>query len=83
MMRIPAPPKRNPFKAGSLLARQFDGCLKARKDGHKDMRPGAGNGLASAFWRGFNGIPPLTAPEGSLAYAAYRAGQYHKEKGGT
>lgn len=74
--RIPKPPRCNPFKAGSVMAEQFTNTLRAHVARHKDMRRGAGNNIASAFWKGVDRIPPITIPRGSLAWACYRAGQY-------
>jgi hypothetical protein len=80
-MKVPKPTRRNPFKAGSLLAKQFDTMLKAYADGHRDVvREGGtvrcmGNSLASSFWRGYDSTNPAIIPRDSFAWAAYRAGQ--------
>lgn len=63
-----------------MQARQFDGILKAYKEGHRDViREGRircyGNGWANPFWKGYDGLPPTILPKDSLAYACYRAGQ--------
>ena len=78
--RVPKPLKRNPFKVGSILARQFDGMLKGYADGNRDIiRNGSsrcmGNSLATAFWRGYDSTPPLIIPRNALTWACYRAGQ--------
>lgn len=78
---IPKPTQRNPFKDGSVLAKQFDGMLKAYADGHKDvLREGGarrcmGNGWADNFWLGYDSAPPFRVPKGTPAWACYRAGQ--------
>lgn len=79
--RAPRPSLRNPFKAGSMLARQFDGMLKAYAEGHRDVvREGGktrcmGNSMASSFWRGYDSTPPHIVPRDALVWACYRAGQ--------
>lgn len=79
--RVPKPTKRNPFKAGGSLARQFDGMLKAYADGHRDVvREGGkvrcmGNNMAVHFWRGYDGLPNIQADRQALVWACYRAGQ--------
>jgi hypothetical protein len=78
---IPRPSRRNQFQAGSPLARQFDAMLRAYAIGHRDVllenRSGRSlsNSLSSAFWRGYDSVPPLTIPRGTFLWAAYRAGQ--------
>lgn len=79
-VKTPKPTRRNPFAAGSTMAKQFDGMLKLYADGHRDvLRPGPtrgmGNSMAGAFWRGYDGQPPQTIPRNALSYACYRAGQ--------
>lgn len=55
-VRAPKASRRNPFKAGSQLAQQFDAMLKAYADGHNDVvRDGGkgrsmGNSWADNFW---------------------------------
>lgn len=77
----PKPVKSNPFRAGSDMARMFDGVRKSYKEGHRDIvRDNGtvrcmGNNMAVSFWKGYDGIPPYTIQQGSLAYACYRAGQ--------
>ena len=72
---------RNPFKPGSLLAKQFDGMLQAYASGHRDLlrEQGTvrcmGNGWADNFWLGYDGCAPTRVPKGTLAWACYRAGQ--------
>lgn len=79
--KAPKPSRRNPFKAGSPLAKQFDGLLQAYAIGHKDLvREGGtvrcmGNGWADNFWLGYDSVPPWRVPKGTLAWASYRAGQ--------
>ncbi len=79
--RIPKATRRNPFKAGSHLAKQFDGMLKAYAEGHRDVvREGGktrcmGNSMATAFWRGYDSSPPHIIPRDALTWACYRAGQ--------
>lgn len=76
---VPRATRRNPFKAGSALARQFDGIMQAYATGHRDViRAGVrcmGNGWAVPFWKGYDGLPPYVIPRDSLAWACYRAGQ--------
>lgn len=71
----PRAPRRNPFKAGSLLAKQFDAVLEAHRIKHRDLMRGRGNAFASAFWKGYDNVPPFY-PHDSLAWACYRAGQF-------
>lgn len=79
--RVPKPSLRNPFKAGSAFAKQFDGMLKAYEDGHRDVvREGGkvrcmGNSMATAFWRGYDSTPPYIIPRNALVWPCYRAGQ--------
>lgn len=78
---VPKAGRRNPFKAGGMFARQFDGMLKAYAEGHRDVvREGGktrcmGNAMATAFWRGYDSAPPALIPRDSLVWACYRAGQ--------
>jgi hypothetical protein len=78
---IPRPTQRNPFRAGSVLARQFDNMLKAYANGHRDVIRenhtvrALGNSLSCAFWRGYDATPPIVIPRGTPVWAAYRAGQ--------
>lgn len=77
----PRPSLKNPFKIGSLFAKQFDGMLKAYGEGHRDVvRDGGtvrcmGNSMATAFWRGYDGAPPHLIPRNTAVWACYRAGQ--------
>lgn len=80
MTPAPRPTRRNPFKPGGMLAKQFDAILKAYADGHRDVVRGGvrcmGNGWAVPFWHGYDGFPAgVMAPRGTLAWACYRAGQ--------
>jgi hypothetical protein len=79
-MTVPHPPRRNPFKAGSMLAKQFDGILAAYAQGHRDViRDGVrcmGNGWATSFWRGYDNAQAAWVVKGTLAWACYRAGQF-------
>lgn len=78
---VPKPTLRNPFKAGSVMAKQFDGMLQAYAEGHRDIvREGGkvrcmGNSMATSFWRGYDSTPPHIVPKGTPAWACYRAGQ--------
>lgn len=80
-VRAPRASRRNPFKAGSPLARQFDSMLKAYADGHRDVvceggkGRSMGNSWADNFWLGYDGAPPFRVPQGTWAWACYRAGQ--------
>lgn len=79
-LRVPSPSKRNPFKAGGMLAKQFDGMLKAYAERHPDVirASGArctGNGWACAFWAGYDNAAVKWVVSGTLAHACYRAGQ--------
>lgn len=77
---VPKATRRNPFKPGDMLAKQYDGMLRAYSTAHPDViLNGArcmGNSFAAPFWRGYDGASPgPIAPRGSLAWACYRAGQ--------
>jgi hypothetical protein len=74
-LRMPPPPRRNPFKAGSVMAGQFDTTVHAHLSKHRDLARGRGNLLASMFWKGYDGKLALVDRQ-SLAWAAYRAGQF-------
>jgi hypothetical protein len=80
-MHVPTPSRRNQFKPGSGLARQFDGLLKAYALGHHDVVRNNGtvrclsNSMASAFWRGYDSVPPVLFEKNTFGWAAYRAGQ--------
>lgn len=79
--QVPRPSRRNPFKVGGIFATQFNTMLKAYAAGHQDIvrqagtRRHMGNALATAFWRGYDGTPPLVIPRNALVWACYRAGQ--------
>jgi len=79
--RVPKPTRRNPFSQGSMQARVFDNVLKSYAEGHRDIIREdrtvrcMGNSVACAFWRGYDAVLPLTIPEGTPVWAAYRAGQ--------
>lgn len=78
--KAPKPSRRNPFKAGSPLAQQFDTMLKAYSDRHPDVihsdgRRCLGNTLSSAFWKGYDLTPPYLVARDTWAWACYRAGQ--------
>lgn len=72
---MPPAPTRNPFKAGSVLAGQFDLTVRAHIAEHRDLRRGRGNIIASMFWKGYDGKFALVDRQ-PLAWACYRAGQY-------
>lgn len=86
MHPVPQPPRRNPFKAGGLLAKQFDAALAAYNTGSRDLirDDGAtrcmGNGWACAFWAGYDSRPVKWVVPGTLAHACYRAGQAQRIK---
>ncbi|CAJ6621004.1 Uncharacterised protein [Burkholderia pseudomallei] len=78
--KTPKPARRNPFKAGSPLAQQFDTMLSAYAARHPDLmhadgRRCLGNTASSAFWKGYDLTPPYLVVSGSWAWACYRAGQ--------
>lgn len=78
---MPRPSLRNPFKAGSIMAKQFDGMLRLFAERHRDvLREGGaarcmGNSMATSFWRGYDSAPPHVVPRNALVWACYRAGQ--------
>jgi len=79
--QVPKPSLRNPFKAGGLLAKQFDGMLKAYEEEHRDvLRENGtvrcmGNIMATSFWRGYDNTPPHIVPRDAPVWACYGAGQ--------
>jgi hypothetical protein len=82
-------PMKNPFK-DPRLAKMFDVCLTVASDNFDEFYysmpivsgeigpgprwPRRGAAHRHAFWNGYSGSPPCTVA-GSLARAAYRAGQ--------
>jgi len=80
------PAIRNPFRQ-RVLKEQFDAIIKAYDARHKDImridrngryRRHIGNGWATSFWRGFDGVLSDrwdAASRQSSAYACWRAGQ--------
>ena len=81
VVRAPRASRRNPFRAGSPLAGQFDTMLKLYADGHKDVVLDGGkvrctgNSWADNFWLGYESVQPVRVPKGTWAWACYRAGQ--------
>lgn len=73
---------RNPFKI-AILKKQFAACVYCYFSRDKDFFRAdgsrhTGNGVANAFWRGFDGVFKPGHWDGSKdtpAYASYRAGE--------
>ena len=83
--KMPKPSKRNPFRVGSDLAKQFDSMLASYAARHPDIihedgRRCLGNTLSSAFWKGYDLLPPYLVDQGTWAWACYRAGQTQRLK---
>lgn len=78
MISIPAATRSNPFKERTL-ARAFDELIAAYNRKSPALFVGAdrylGNSISSAFWRGYDAVPPVLFQRGTFGWAAYRAGR--------
>ena len=83
--KMPKPSKRNPFPVGSDLAKQYHSMLASYAARHPDIihedgRRCLGNTMSSAFWKGYDLLPPYLVAQGTWAWACYRAGQTQRLK---
>lgn len=65
----------NPFRIPEMRA-SFDECVAAHLRHSPALQRGAGNSIATAFWRGYDSAPLIwdRASRNTMEYAQYRAG---------
>ena len=72
---------KNPFRTKAFRG-HFDDCVRMFETKHKNLfssatgNPNHGNGVATSFWRGYNGVTQNwdRASKETFAYPAFKAG---------